>query len=130
TSDVTERRLEELHSEQFGEFFKAVKNDRCVVCGAGCKLSRHHVVPRRVKPKVPQPYRSCLSNVLFVCLDCHDRYERTPEPEVEMGECPLAFCRAWRDHFLKVMAPRFLPAGWDIFSVKNIDKVRKGEGAT
>lgn len=128
TNDVTEKRLEELYEGTFSEFFLAVKNDRCVACGAETNLTRHHVVPQRVKPLVPQPHRSCLSNVLFVCIDCHKRYERAPEPGLEMGEDPLAFCRAWRDHFIDVLQPRFLPAGWDIVSVKNLEKAGASGG--
>src|ERR1700722_14861502 len=85
-------------------------------------LTRHHVVPRRVKRKIPQPYRSYLSNVLFVCMDCHERYEQTPEPDIELGDDPLAFCRAWKEHFLCVMEPRCMPEGGDIISVGNIKK--------
>ncbi len=127
TDARTEKRLEELYRGEFSDFFLAVKNDRCVVCGQRDGLTRHHVVPKRMKPKLPRLDRSCLSNVLFVCLDGHARYERTPEPEVELGDDPLAFCRCWQAHFLEVMRLQFLPAGWDVVSVKNLDGVRQGE---
>ena len=117
TSDVTEKRLAALYGDTLGGFFLAVKNARCVVCGTAHRLTRHHVVPRRVLGAVPRPARRCLSNVLFVCLECHARYERTPEPDLQVGTAPLAFCRAWQAHFLRVMDPKYLPAGWDLVSV-------------
>lgn len=123
TNDVTERRLEELYQGQFSEFFMAVKNDRCGVCGRTSNLTRHHVVPARHKPKMPARWRCCISNVLFVCGDCHQRYEETAEPAVPEGLDWLDYARLWRDHFLTVMQPRFLPPGWDIISVKNLDAV-------
>ena len=68
-----------LYLGEFNQFFLAVKNDACVCCGRGDRLSRHHVVPKRHKKKVPMPWRNCLSNLaLFVCLDCHEKYEQTP----------------------------------------------------
>jgi len=32
---------------------------------------------------------------------------------------------AWKDHFIQVMKPRFLPAGWDIVSVTNLEAVAR-----
>ena len=77
--------LADLYLGEFSQFFLAVKNDACVCCGRGDRLSRHHVVPKRHKKKVPMPWRNCLSNVLFVCLDCHEKYEQTPEPDLAAG---------------------------------------------
>jgi hypothetical protein len=122
TDDTTERTLGELYLGQFGAFFVAVKNDRCVCCGREGRLSRHHVVPRRHKKRVPLPWRSCLSNVLFVCLDCHEKYEQTPEPDPGVTDWK-EYVYAWKEHFIRVMGPKFLPAGWDIVSVKNLDAV-------
>jgi hypothetical protein len=122
TDDTTEKTLAELYQGEFSAFFVAVKNDRCVCCGRDNRLSRHHVVPRRHKQRVPLPWRNCLSNVLFVCLDCHNRYEQTPEPDPPDGDWK-DYVHAWKEHFLKVMAPQFLPAGWDIVSVKNLAAV-------
>jgi hypothetical protein len=121
TTDAVEKRLHQVHNGQFSEFFMAVKNDRCVVCGAEHPLTRHHVVPRRVKKRIPRPVRARLSNVLFVCVGCHERYEQTPEPSPELGDDALAFCRAWQDHFVAVLRPRFLPVGWEVVSVAGAD---------
>jgi 5-methylcytosine-specific restriction endonuclease McrA len=130
TDDATEKRLRELHPGEFSEFFFAVKNDRCCVCGSTAALTRHHVVPTRHKPNLPRPWRSCLSNVLFVCWDCHKRYEDTPEPEVLVSLGWPHYAHAWRDHFLRVMQPRFLPEGWDIVCIDDLESVRKnGDGA-
>jgi 5-methylcytosine-specific restriction endonuclease McrA len=123
----TEERLKVLYLGGFTEFFMEVKNDRCCVCGATCDLTRHHVVPKRHKRKLPQPWRSCLSNVLFVCGACHRKYEEAPEPEVPLASDWQAYARAWKAHFFAVLEPRFVPAGWDIISVRNFDAVANGE---
>jgi hypothetical protein len=122
TDATTEKTLAELYSGEFSEFFLAVKNDICICCGRGNRLSRHHVVPKRHKRKVPLPWRNCLSNVLFVCLECHERYEKTPEPDLEITDW-REYVHAWKDHFVRVMQPKFLPVGWDIVSVTNLDAV-------
>ena len=49
------------------------------------------------------------------------RAVRTPEPDLRVGADPLAFCRAWQAHFLRVMEPQYLPDGWDLVSVPNPD---------
>jgi hypothetical protein len=124
TDDSTEKMLRELYLGKFNDFFLAVKNDRCVCCGRADRLSRHHVVPERHKKKVPLPWRGCLSNVLFVCLACHERYEQTPEPDPDATDW-RGYVHAWRDHFVRVMEPQFLPAGWDIVSVTNLEAVAR-----
>ena len=123
TDDATERHLEELYLGDFSEFFMAVKNDRCCVCGRASNLTRHHVVPTRYKAKMPARWRCCISNILFVCGGCHERYEAAPEPKVPAGLDWLDYARLWRDHFLAVTRPEHLPPGWDIVSVKNLDAV-------
>jgi hypothetical protein len=125
TDPQTEDRLRMLYAGGFTEFFMEVKNDRCVACGASADLTRHHVVPKRHKKNVPHPWRSCLSNVLFVCGACHRRYEAAPEPNVPVTTDWQAYVRAWKGHFLAVLAPQFVPAGWDIVSVRNFDAVER-----
>jgi hypothetical protein len=125
TDDTTEKTLRELYFGDFSAFFLAVKNDRCVCCGRPDRLTRHHVVPRRHVKKVPLPWRNCLSNVLFVCLECHERYEQAAEPDPAAADWK-AYAYAWKDHFITVMAPAFLPQGWDIVSVANLDAVARG----
>jgi len=124
TNDTTEKRLVELYGPELTEFFMQVKNDRCCVCGCGINLTRHHVVPQRHIKKIPIPWRNCISNVLFICIPCHKLYEDRVlvdrEPEISMDD-PFAFVKAWRDHFLKVMQPQYLPKGWDIITVKNLE---------
>lgn len=123
TDRQTEDRLAGLYAGKFSEFFLAVKNDRCVCCGATADLTRHHVVPKRHKATLPRPWRSCLSNVLFVCGTCHRRYEGAVEPDLATADDWQAYARAWRDHFIQVMSPQFLPLGWDIVSVQNFPAV-------
>ena len=99
-------------------FFMAVKNDKCVVCGKQFPMTRHHVVPKRHKKKLPDWVKSCISNVLFVCSDCHTKYERQSELEPnEFITDPVEIVKAWRDHFIKTMKPQFIPEGWDIFRI-------------
>jgi hypothetical protein len=124
--DATENALRELYNGEFSEFFLAVKNNTCVCCGRGDRLTRHHVVPQRHKRKVAMPWRHCLSNVLFVCLACHERYEQAQEPELDVTDW-REYVYAWKDHFIRVMQPKFLPAGWDIVSVTNLDAVARGQ---
>jgi hypothetical protein len=113
TDEQTEKKLKELYNGQFSEFFLAVKNDRCCVCGKGHGLTRHHVVPQRHKKKLPLEVRSRLSNILFLCTDCHARYEQ--EQLVSESTDPYV----WKSHFVETMKPQFLPAGWDILSIKD-----------
>ena len=124
TDDQTERQLREAHQGQFSEFFLAVKNDRCVSCGAGANLTRHHVVPRRHKKKLPPSGRRCLSNVLFLCAGCHQRYEDAPEPDPEYAGDWQEYARRWKQHFVETLNPQCLPAGWDIISTKQYNPDR------
>ena len=97
TDATTEKTLGALYLGEFSKFFLAVKNDLCVCCGRANRLSRHHVVPKRHKRTVPLPWRNCLSNVLFVCLECHRRYEQTPEPDLKIAD--------WRELRLRLEGP-------------------------
>ncbi len=125
TDARNEERLRELYDGAFSAFFMAVKNDRCVCCGTGDNLTRHHVVPRRHVARIPTPWRGCLSNVLFVCRWCHERYEAVPEPEVELGPDWREYARRWERHFREALSPRHMPEGWGIVSVTNLEAVRE-----
>lgn len=126
TDTTTECTLAELYDGKFSQFFLAVKNDACVCCGRGDRLSRHHVVPKRHRRKVPMPWQNCLSNVLSVCLECHEKYEQTPEPDLAVSDW-REYVYAWKEHFIRVMQPKFLPEVWDIVSVTNLEAVAKGQ---
>lgn len=117
TNDQTENKLKKLYGEDLSPFFLAVKNDRCCVCGATEVLTRHHVVPQRFKRQIPLKQRASLSNILFVCWPCHAKYEGIPF----YGDVsdPLA----WRDHFIESMKPQYMPDGWEIVTVKNLDEI-------
>lgn len=121
TNDITEKILERLYGGKFSEFFMAVKNDKCVCCGKAHALSRHHVIPQRHKSKLPLYWRRCISNILFLCIDCHKRYEDMPEPDFDCGDDWRQFVYSWKSHFLESMNPQYMPDGWDIISVKNME---------
>jgi len=49
----------------------------CVVCGATEKLSKHHIVPYQYRKALPDDYKNSNHfDVLCVCLDCHENYEK------------------------------------------------------
>ena len=120
TDSQTEDRLKELYLGEFSQFFLAVKNDRCVCCGTSINLTRHHVVPKRHKHKIPTMWRGCVSNVLFVCSACHRRYEEIPEPNPEYHGDWQEYAQRWKNHFIATMTPNAMPEGWDIISVRNL----------
>lgn len=112
TSSVTVERFHQLY-ELLNPFFMAVKNDRCVCCGVDAPLTRHHVVPRRVLKSIPNKIKRRMSNILFVCVKCHTKYN---ENDITTDETDP---RVWLSHFVKVMEPKYLPEGWDIFMMKD-----------
>lgn len=120
SNDVTEKVMDKLYDKNFNSFFMAVKNDKCVCCGRPDRLTRHHVVPQRHKDKLPLYWRRCLSNILFVCIDCHERYEKTPEPNFPQDNW-RDFLYCWKSHFIETMKPEYLPDGWDILTVQDMD---------
>lgn len=111
-NDQTEEKLNRLYKGQFTEFFMAVKNDQCCVCGKDHNLTRHHVVPQRYKKNLPLETRNRLSNILFVCTACHKVYE--DQQFVSDSVDP----HVWKDHFISTMNPKFIPSGWDIISIR------------
>jgi hypothetical protein len=58
------------------DYYLAGKLNRCVVCGAGDGLNRHHVVPsvyrRHMRAEVKDHSHH---DVLLMCLACHEKYE-------------------------------------------------------
>jgi len=117
TNDVTEKTLERIYKGNFSDFFMAIKNDKCACCGKAARLTRHHVVPQCHKKRIPPEARKYLSNVLFICMECHKKYDHEWKPEEpQPGESWKDYILAWKNHFMKTMEPKFLPAGWDIFS--------------
>lgn len=121
----TEQVLESLYGNVKDKpFFMAIKNDKCCVCGKTHNLTRHHVVPQRHLKKLGREVSSYLSNILFVCFECHMGYERHSELEPNSDVLdPVMHVLAWRDHFIETTKPKYLPEGWDIFTV-SLDIVR------
>jgi hypothetical protein len=118
-NDVTEQKLQQIYKGNFSDFFMAVKNDKCNCCGKKGRLSRHHIIPQCYKKKIPLEWRKRISNVLFICIECHKSYDHEwepQEPNVKEGELWEDYILAWKNHFMEVMKPKFLPAGWDIFT--------------
>lgn len=113
--DITEKTLRKLYGDKLDNpFFMEKKNERCCVCGASKILTRHHIVPQRVKAKLPLEIRRRLSNVLFTCAGCHANYERLPEPVLTND--PEEYVLGWEQHFLETMHPKFLPSGWKLIT--------------
>lgn len=133
-------KLEQLHGKGFTEknaFFLAQKNKRCAVCGYQHALSRHHVVPQRNKTQLPLEIKRCLSNILFICLECHANYEEyliQNQDHPQMKDDPIEYCLQWEQHFVRVMNPKYLPEGWKILypnliaSKQDLQKERNNNG--
>lgn len=52
------------------------KENRCVSCGGGDKITRHHVVPYCFRKHFPEHMkRHQLHDILPLCVPCHDKYE-------------------------------------------------------
>jgi len=118
---ATEENLRTMYGGELtsNPFFMAEKNNQCVCCGNRAALTRHHIVPKRHKSRLPREVSRCLSNVLFVCADCHAKYERFSETEpTDSITDPVEIVHAWRNHFVDTMKPRFIPPGWNIFTMK------------
>lgn len=62
------------HERVFG--LSQMKN-HCVVCGTKNYLTRHHVIPTCYRKWFPLTLKSHnFHDVLLMCVDCHDSYER------------------------------------------------------
>lgn len=58
-------------------FFLERLPNNCVVCGSPHKLSKHHIVPYQYRKVLPDDYKNSNHfDVLCVCLDCHEEYEK------------------------------------------------------
>lgn len=108
-----EVKLKELYGTKLNPFFMAKKNDKCTVCGKTYNLTRHHVVPKRHLKSVPIEIKKNISNILYVCNECHIEYEHWFEKNGE-PTFDLKIPNNWKDHFFNVMNPKFIPEGWDI----------------
>jgi len=57
-------------------FFTSPRPNRCVACGVGSGLCRHHVVPETYRRYFPRDHERMWSyDVLALCSACHGRYE-------------------------------------------------------
>lgn len=55
-----------------GVYYQAVRENRCVVCGAESDLLRKHIVPHEYRKFFPEVMKSKTSHdVLLLCLRCH-----------------------------------------------------------
>jgi hypothetical protein len=121
-TDVAEKTLRRLYGDaldgsEFSSLLMFPKNCRCCCCGRASRLTQHHVVPQRHKKKLPLDLRKHISNILFLCMECHDRIEKACEGwEPDTGGDWKAYARAWKDRLVEVLSPAFLPPGWDIFT--------------
>jgi hypothetical protein len=69
-------------------FYLAGKVNRCVVCGAGEGLNRHHAVPSVYRRHLPAEVKDhSHHDVLLLCLACHEKYEAAADRlKAELGE--------------------------------------------
>lgn len=64
------------------EYFKEERSNHCVVCGTKENLTIHHIVPYCYRKHFPVETKSRNSfDVMCVCHECHDEYERTAEKQ-------------------------------------------------
>src|ERR1019366_3685075 len=90
---------------QGDEYYLTQKENKCVVCGSGDNLTRHHVVPLLYRRHFPHMVKShSYHDVLLLCGKCHDVYEqRADEKKVEIARqynAPLHTGLAKTDHAL------------------------------
>lgn len=52
-----------------GNVEKVIKDYICEKCGSEKNLTRHHIVPRRLKLNI--------NKTRHLCFDCHDKYEKS-----------------------------------------------------
>ncbi len=58
------------------EYFLAEKVNKCVVCGCGETLTRHHVVPKQYRRWFPDSIKSHHSHdIVVLCVECHRKCE-------------------------------------------------------
>lgn len=117
-----ELKLKHLYGDSLNNsIFTTNLLNRCVVCGSEENLTRHHIMPQRYKLMWRKMHnRLCsMSSILCLCIKCHRRYERKPEPEFEIKlllniDEFKQYAQMWKDHFIINMQPKFLLPDWDI----------------
>ena len=58
-------------------FYSGTRENKCVVCGAEERLSRHHIVPQCYRRHFPEKVKNHSSHdVVLLCRKCHHSYER------------------------------------------------------
>lgn len=58
-------------------FYLTPRENRCVVCAAKERLTRHHVVPKCYRKHFPLTMKQGLSHdVVVLCVECHTRVEQ------------------------------------------------------
>ena len=94
------------HHKKYG--LTEMKN-KCVVCGTDEYLTRHHVVPHCYRKFFPESIKSHnFHDVLSLCVDCHERYERKAT-----------------DFKIKLAGVYNAPINGDLINNKDLIKVRK-----
>lgn len=57
-------------------YYLSKKENRCVVCGSGKRLNKHHVVPNMYRKNMHIAIKShSYHDILPVCIECHENYE-------------------------------------------------------
>jgi exonuclease 3'-5' domain-containing protein 2 len=59
---------------EVGEYYRSIKENRCVVCGKDENLIRKNVVPREYRKFFPNVMKDKTSHdILLLCINCHQR---------------------------------------------------------
>lgn len=54
------------------QFYKAEKDNRCVVCGATQNYQRFHLIPSLFRQALPLQFQPCSHDVVVLCVPCHE----------------------------------------------------------
>lgn len=88
-------------------FYLEKKENACTVCGAKDALTKHHVVPYQFRKLFPVKFKSHdHHDVLLLCRECHDIYERHADDLKDMIYETIGFdikkIRSIRKHNSKI----------------------------
>jgi len=111
-----------FETKGFGDEYSTIKKENiCVVCGTGDKLTKHHIVPHSYRKHFPSRYKKNLCHdCVLLCVPCHIKYEEESHARqavmfkkrglpstVDRGQlAALSAMRALRNHSDKIPQDR------------------------